>query len=142
MKTRHIIGELRTTNPRAFTHLTPQHLYKATEKHHLSRVITTLDSHQVGVLPIDTIYGNVLDEEINKTLNTDAQTISEALAKFIKEDGVQKLELQGEITITLNDTESSEVSVIKICVKYGQVTYQQGTFTWSDKTLISDNTKG
>lgn len=139
MKTRHITGKLYPSYAKTYdlTHMA-RFLHEAMKKNHLTNVFHQPDFHHssMGIMEIDKIYGSFLDEQINKTLNTDAQTLSAAIAKFIHEDGVRDLEFQGELTVTANDTDNEEVTIIKITVYEGKVSYKQGTFTWSEKVTV------
>lgn len=136
MKTKHLSGELRPTNPKAVTFNISHFIYKALMYSNLSRAIDNDAKWDKGIIQVNTKFGAPGGEVFGKTLTPESRRIVESLADFLKAEKVSELGLEGTITLTLEDSETSEVNTVRITVSKGQVAYQQAAYVWADIVTV------
>lgn len=136
MKTKHLSGELRPTNPKAVTFNISHFIYKALMYSNLSRAIDNDAKWDKGIIQVNTKFGAPGGEVFGKTLTPESRRIVESLADFLKAEKVSELGLEGTITLTLEDSETLEVNTVRITVSKGQVAYQQAAYVWADIVTV------
>jgi hypothetical protein len=136
MKTKHLSGELRPTNPKAVTFNISHFIYKALLYNNLSRAIDNDAKWDKGIIQVDTKFGAPGGEVFGKTLTPESRRIVESLADFVKAERVSELGLEGTITLTQEDSQTLEVNTIRITVSEGKVTYHQAYFVWTEETTV------
>jgi hypothetical protein len=136
MKTKHLKGELRPTNPGSVKFNTAQYIYKALMYNNLSRAIYNDSKWDKGIIQVDTKFGAPGGEVVEKTLTKEALKIINDLAEFVKAERVAELSLEGTITLTFEDSQTLEVNTVRITVSKGKVTYQQAAYVWNGVVTV------
>lgn len=136
MKTKHLKGELRPSNPGSVKFNTAHFIYKALMYNNLSRAIDNDSKWDKGIIQVDTKFGAPGGEVFGKNLTPESLRIVKSLADFLKAEKISELGLEGTITLTLEDSETSEVNTVRITVSKGKVTYQQAAYVWNGVVTV------
>jgi hypothetical protein len=133
VKNKHINGQLKLSYAAMRDSSCDQYdVHAAIEAHELGRIMYIDNQWYRGIIPVSAVYGTHEEDGVETILTSDVITTSKALTNFLKAEEISKLGLSGEIILKVEDTDAGEVSMAKLTVKEGQVSYQRAGYVWSE----------
>ena len=137
MKNKHIDGHLRLSYAAMKdTSIDQYEVQAAIEKHKLGLIMYIDNQWYRGIIPLKAVYGTPEAEDVDNILSADVIKTSAVLKEFLHSEVIAKLGLRGEIILKTEDTVAGKVSMAKIIVNDGQVSYQRTNYVWSESVAV------